>query len=352
MPLTSRSISDVAKIGTAILTSWIRRFSNTDMVGKANQARESGCEQAPAQRRVQGGMLPDGEGQPAFEVLQRKPSPIPVLVAVPHAGRTYPVELVERMRSPEDACLRLEDRLADLVGRKIAEETGASLMVAHAPRAMIDLNRATEDMDWEMVSGGPPAGTARYAAGRRARSGLGLVPRRLPGTGELWKRQMHRADLEARIELVHRPYHTALAQVMESLRDRWGAALLIDLHSMPPLGPKTGRDPSPDFVIGDRYGSSCSANLSCNAFEHFESSCRRAAHNRPYAGGYVLDRHGNPARGLHAIQIEMCRSVYLDDAMREPGAGLGETAAVLSGLVRRLAEELLSGTRSFAQAAE
>ncbi len=314
------------------------------MVKRVNKAGESG--------RRHGGVLPGGEGQPAFELVQRKPSAIPVLVAVPHAGRSYPAQLVERMRSPAKDCLRLEDRYIDLVGRAIAEETGAALLVAHAPRAMIDLNRAADDMDWDMVAGGRPRGIVRHAAGRRARSGLGLVPRRLPGTGELWKGQIERSELDARIDLVHRPYHASLAQVMEALRDRWGAALLVDLHSMPPLGPKLGKEPAPDFVIGDRYGSSCSAQLSCAAFDHFEMQGRRAAHNRPYAGGYVLDRHGNPARGLHAMQVEVCRAAYLDAALCEPGDGLAHTAEVLAGLVSRLADELLSGLRQLPQAAE
>ncbi len=314
------------------------------MVERIKTDRESG--------RVLGGLLPGGEGQAAFELVQRKPSPIPVLIAVPHAGRAYPDELLQRMRSPADACLRLEDRLADLVAREVAKETGAALLVAHAPRAMIDLNRATEDMDWGMVHGGAPAGRARLAAGRRARSGLGLVPRRLPGSGELWSSQIDRQELEARIELVHRPYHARLAQVLEALRDRWGAALLLDLHSMPPLGPKNGPQPSADFVIGDRYGSSCSANLSLAGFDHFARFGRIAAHNRPYAGGYVLDRHGNPARGIHAMQLEICRTAYLDQGLREAGAGLEATAEIVSGLVRRLAEELLSAIRQMPQAAE
>ncbi len=301
---------------------------------------------------VRGGHVPGGEGQPAFELVHRRPSPNPILIAVPHAGRSYPAELFGRMRFPEEACLRLEDRFADLVARAVAQETGAALLVAHAPRAMIDLNRAPEDMDWDMLSERPPPGIGRFSAGRRARSGLGLVPRRLPGMGELWKRKLSLADLDARLELIHRPYHAMLSQTLESLRDRWGAALLLDMHSMPPLGPKHGNDPSADFVIGDRYGSSCAATLSLAAFAQLEASGRRAAHNRPYAGGYVLDRHSAPARGLHAMQVEICRTTYLDRALREPTDGLLDVVQVLASLVRRMAEELAAGRRDMPQAAE
>ncbi len=299
-----------------------------------------------------GGHVPGGEGQPAYELIQRRPSALPIMIAVPHAGRVYPADLAEKMRDPANACMRLEDRFVDLVARKVCEQTGASLLVAHAPRAMIDLNRAPEDMDWDMVAGGAPSTSPRFAAGRRARSGLGLVPRRLPGMGEIWKRRMSANDLNDRIQLVHKPYHNCLAQNLEGLRDRWGAALLVDMHSMPPLGAKTGPNPSADFVIGDRYGSSCSSALSMSAFSYFEERKQRAAHNRPYAGGYVLDRHSAPARGLHAMQLEICRATYLQQCLREPGQGVEGIAEILSGLISYLSEVVVSSSRQLPQAAE
>lgn len=295
-----------------------------------------------------GGVLPDGGGQPAFTLSHVRAATIPVLIAVPHAGRSYPASLLAAMRHPQAAPLRLEDRLADLVAERVAKASGAALLVAHAPRALIDLNRAPEDMDWDMVAGPPPPGTARHAAGRRARSGLGLVPRRLQGLGELWRGPLTAGEVQARIDLVHRPYHRALGQALEDIRDRWGAALLIDLHSMPPLGPKTGRDPAPDFVTGDRYGSTCDAGLLHAASTHFALAGWRAAHNRPYAGGYVLDRHGAPQRRIHALQVEICRAAYLDPALRQPGDGLEDVAEVLTGLVRRLADELAGPPQALA----
>lgn len=302
-------------------------------------------------RKARGGIVPGTVGQPAFTLALREPAPVPILIAVPHAGRAYPAALVALMRNQAAASLRLEDRFADLVAEAVARETGAGLLVAHAPRAMIDLNRGPDDVDWEMVAGGAPEPRVRLAAGRRARSGLGLVPRRLPGLGELWRRPMTRDELSARIERVHKPYHAALAGGLEALRDRWGAALLIDLHSMPPLGPKRGADAAPDFVVGDRFGASCDGSLSAAACDHFSQAGRRVAHNRPYAGGYVLDRHAAPARGLHALQVEICRSAYLDAHLHEPGPGLAAVARLLAGLVRRMAEELAAG-RSLPQAAE
>lgn len=302
-------------------------------------------------RNLRGGSIPGMAAHPAFTLTQRTPSPVPVLIAVPHAGRIYPPDFAETMRHPAQACVRLEDRFADLVAEAVARETGATLLVAHAPRAMIDLNRAPDDIDWDMVEGEAPARRTRHAAGRRARSGLGLVPRRLPGLGELWKQRMTADDLAARIEQVHQPYHAALSRGLESLRDRWGATLLIDLHSMPPLGPKHGSDAAVDFVIGDRFGASASSSLSAAAFDHFTALGHRAAHNRPYAGGYVLDRHAAPSRGLHALQLEICRATYLDGELREPGPGLAAISSAVSGLIRRLSQDLVGGW-SLPQAAE
>lgn len=298
-----------------------------------------------------GGHVPGTAGLPAFSLRKPNPMPVPVLIAVPHAGRTYPADITAAMRHPEKASVRLEDRYVDLVGARVARAVGASFLVAHAPRAMIDLNRSPEDIDWEMVQGG---GTirARLSAGRRARSGLGLVPRRLPGLGELWRSPVPHSDIQQRIAQIHQPYHLTLASVLEAMRDKWGAALLIDLHSMPPLGPKHGPDPAADYVIGDRFGASCESRLVRAAFRHFESEGAPAAHNRPYAGGYVLDRHGAPARQIGAMQVEVCRAAYLDELLCEPGPGLDRVVATLTGLVRRLAEEVASGSRGFAEAAE
>lgn len=299
-----------------------------------------------------GGTVPGGEDIPAFSMRKPRPMPVPVLIAVPHAGRTYPASLTQAMRHPREASLRLEDRYIDLVGERVARATGASLLMAYAPRAMIDLNRAPDDVDWEMVKGAGGRMRSRLTAGRRARSGLGLVPRRLPGLGELWRGPMSRAELQERIDSVHQPYHLMLSKTLEAMRDRWGAALLIDLHSMPPLGPKSGPDAAVDYVIGDRFGASSESRLVSAALDHFEAAGAMAAHNRPYAGGYVLDRHGAPGRKISAIQLEVCRSAYLDICLREPAEGLDSVCETVTGLVRRLADEVAAGGYGLAEAAE
>lgn len=278
---------------------------------------------------------------------------VPVLIAAPHGGRDYSDEILANLRDPN--CLtRLEDRHVDGLAHDIAKETGASLLVANTPRAVIDLNRAPDDVDWTMVQGKKTVRMRHSLANRRARSGLGLVPRRLPGLGEIWKRKLERADLDERIETVHRPYHQALGSTLEALRDHWGAALLIDLHSMPPLRRRHPEERTAEFVIGDRFGASCDSRLIASALNHLGGEGRAVAHNRPYSGGYVLDRHGAPLRGIHAMQIEVCRSTYLDARLETPSARHPAIAKLLSGLVCRLAGEVVEIGRGeqLAQAAE
>jgi N-formylglutamate amidohydrolase len=166
-----------------------------------------------------------------------------------------------------------------------------------------------------------------------------VIPRRLPGLGEIWKRRLERATFDERIASIHAPYHAALGKALETLRDRWGAALLVDLHSMPPLPARQGR-PAPEFVIGDRFGASCSHALVAAAFGYLEANGRAVVHNRPYAGGYVLDRHAAPARDIHAIQLEVCRASYLDARLTEPSVRAAGVARLLAGLVRVLASEV------------
>ncbi len=295
---------------------------------------------------------------PAFTLTSPPRLRLPVLVAVPHAGRSYPDAVTARMRDPQLAQLRLEDRHVDRLGVAVARETGAALLVAHAPRALLDLNRAEDDIDWDMIEGGRCEGVNPVDSGQRsnsrARSGLGLVPRRLPGSGEIWRGRLAPEELAARIEGIHRVYHASLAEELARIRDEWGAVLLIDLHSMPPLRAGEGETRAPVLVLGDRFGASCQSGLMGRALSHLERRDVPAAQNRPYSGGYVLDRHGAPQSGVHAMQIEVCRATYLDRHLAEPGPGLSGIAAMLAALVRELGAEtaLLGGHDGLRQAAE
>lgn len=314
------------------------------------------------QRAIPDGMTSSDKGQAGidsngpiapFTLTASEEFPVPILLAAPHGGRAYPDALCDNLRDP-DCLIRLEDRFADELARQVAELTGAALLVAHTPRAIIDLNRAPDDVDWSMIAGAKPRRNLHSLANRRARSGLGLVPRRLPGLGEIWKKPLERSELDWRIETVHRPYHATLGRTLEMLRDRWGVAVLLDLHSMPPLPRRLYGGAQPEFVIGDRFGTSCDGALSARALNYFAASGRAATHNRPYSGGYVLDRHGAPRRAIHALQLEVCRSTYLDARLDQPSARLPGMARLIAGLVNALASEAvgLGDAGAFRQAAE
>lgn len=318
-----------------------------DPVGDSPGVQEGVTESAAGEPLVtEGGCIPGHHGLPAWTLRRVEPSSIPVVLAVPHAGRAYARTLLDRMRHPTFAAPRLEDRYVDLIGLVVARRTGAALLVANAPRALIDLNRATDDVDWDMVGPPPDASAQVRAPGgpgglvHRARSGLGLVPRRLPGLGELWKRRLDHHELEDRIAAVHEPYHAVLAETLADVRDRWGAALLIDLHSMPPLAARSCGETAPEFVVGDRFGAACDGALVASVFSFFAQAGRIAAHNRPYAGGYVLERHARRSAGIHCLQLEIDRQCYLDSRLAEPGPGFDAMADTVTALVRRIASDV------------
>lgn len=294
-----------------------------------------------------GGAIP-GLDAPAYRLWASPEPSVPVLISVPHAGRSYPDDILTALRAPQQTSVRLEDRFVDSLAGMLAVATGASLLIADAPRAMIDLNRSVEDIDWEMIAGSRLRPTRNSLLNRRARNGLGLIPRRIPGFGELWRKPLAREELDRRIDMVYQPYHRALGQELERLRDRWGCALLVDLHSMPPLRPAHVQDKPAEFVIGDRFGASSDPAISDLALRYLGAHGRRAAHNRPYSGGYVLDRYGHPTRSVQAIQVEICRSTYLDNKLDLPSPRMAAIARLLSGLVREMASEVVtsgSGSR-------
>ena len=264
---------------------------------------------------------------------------LPVLLSVPHSGRDYPDWLIENASAGRPALAMLEDPLVDRVVWR-ALQRGCGAVVARTPRAAIDCNRAEDDIDPSVIDG---ARRARVTA--RARGGLGIVPSRTQQHGYLWRRPITPVQLAERLDQAHRPYHLAIEQQISLLLDRFGCALLVDCHSMPP--PPIG---TPPIVFGDCRGRSADGWLSKDAVEIARGLGFEAALNDPFAGGHVIERHSSPARNVHALQIEVDRRCYLDEGLREPGAGFDRVAAFIEALVVELGESLLG--RQFATAAE
>jgi N-formylglutamate amidohydrolase len=233
--------------------------------------------------------------------------------------------------------MSLEDRHADLLTHN-AEAEGFSGLIAHTPRLWIDLNRAETDTDPDMFSSQERHGRAMTV---KARGGLGLVPRRTAQLGDIWRQKITRTDIAERIARHHRPYHIRLAAALESAERRFGIAVLLDIHSMPPI-PHTGDGPGPDIVIGDRFGRSAGSRYAERAVSTARHAGYRVAINTPYAGGYVLERHGLPEIGRHALQIEVDRRLYLDAALRHPGSGVDEMRALVTAIALALEDEALA----------
>lgn len=263
----------------------------------------------------------------------------PVLVSVPHAGRAYPDEIFAALRLPRASLVRLEDRYADLLVRNVIADS-SPVIVARRARAWIDLNRDERDLDLEMVSG---AVKGRYPTpGAKQRGGLGLVPRRLSGEGDVWKGRFPIAEIENRIARFHRPYHAKISEILGKMRDRFGVAILLDLHSMPPISSSV---PAPQFVIGDQFGKSASGRYAELLIEQIRQHGFAADLNHPYSGDYILRSHGRPRDNIHALQIEVDRSLYLDSELREPRASVAVMARLVGRLVTLLADESL-GSRA------
>lgn len=264
---------------------------------------------------------------------------IPVLLSVPHAGRDYPNWLVGMAAAGKPSLVTLEDPFVDrLVWRAVQRGCGA--VIARTPRAAVDCNRAEDEIDPSVVDG-PRRG--RLTA--RARGGLGVVPGRTQQHGYLWRRPISRGQLDDRIAEAHRPYHAAIEEQLAVLLERFGCALLLDCHSMPP--PPVGVAP---VVFGDCRGRTADPWVSRQAAAIARRSGFEADLNDPFAGGHVIERHARPARGVQALQVELDRRCYLDAGLKAPGPRFDEGALLIETLAVELGRELLG--RQFATAAE
>ena len=279
---------------------------------------------------------PPAHSTPAYHLYGPDRPIAPVVLSVPHAGRDYDDALLRAARVGPEMLQRLEDRWADLLADPLIER-GHCVLVARAPRAKIDLNRHEREIDPTMVTALPR--DLPLQASAKLRGGLGLLPRRLPGAYELWQRPIGWDEVRRRIEMIHRPYHAMLGQMMRAAREVHGHAVLIDLHSMPPLPPPAAGQEAPQVVLGDRFGRAASARLMTLAADVLAGHGIRTAQNHPYAGDHMVERHGRPADDLYALQVEVDRSLYLDDALDQPGPGLARLQTAIAALVEAIACE-------------
>jgi N-formylglutamate amidohydrolase len=179
----------------------------------------------------------------------------------------------------------------------------------------------------------------------KTRGGLGLIPSRIAGSGSIWRQRTPQDEVRRRVEQVHRPYHETVAQLLVAARDRFGVAILLDCHSMPP---KAGNGGENQIVFGDRHGSSISPDYLSAAVDAARLAGFSTGCNVPYAGGHITSRHGKPTEGIHALQLEIDRSAYLAPDLRSPGEGFDRVAQMILHIVQALSDRAIGNSQALA----
>ncbi|MBX3483886.1 N-formylglutamate amidohydrolase [Phenylobacterium sp.] len=285
---------------------------------------------------------------PAFELFRAapkgQPPPTPLVFASPHSGRVYPEDMMSAAALDAVSIRRSEDAFVDdLVAGAPAH--GATVIAARFARAYIDLNREPFELDPNMFADELP----EFARSRTARvaAGLGAIARVVSEGQEIYRRKLTYAEAHARIEGAHRPYHAALAELLAEAQGAHGFAILIDWHSMPAAAARhAGRDRPCDIVLGDRFGAACAGLLPGRVERELEAMGYRVARNTPYAGGYTTEHYGRPGRRAHALQIEINRGLYLDEATLSPTSGFAALKAHIEALTETLAKADWSALRA------
>jgi len=289
------------------------------------------------------------ELDPPFEILEPSDWAGAILFNSPHSGSVYPKSFLAHAQLDLATLRRSEDSFVDelfagVVGR------GFPLMRAHFPRCYVDVNREPYELDPRMFDGRLPS----FANTRsmRVAGGLGTVARVVGDAHEIYDQRIPVDQALARIEGLYKPYHRALRRLLTALHRDFGAAVLIDCHSMPSVAGSKDDRPRADFVIGDRYGTSCVPVVAETIEAALTGVGYSVSRNKPYAGGFITEHYGNPSVGIHAIQLEVNRALYMDERRYERSANFAGLAAHLVMLADRVAGIPLEEIRPYRAAAE
>ena len=296
-----------------------------------------------------GAMAEDNPAHPPFEILTPAEHRAPIVFNSPHSGRYYPHTFLQRSRLDPVTIRRSEDMMVDELFRPVVSR-GAPLLRAFYPRAYLDVNREPFELDPKMFSGQlPPFANSQSL---RVAGGLGTIPKVVCDAASIYRAPWPVDHALRRIDAIYRPYHDALRRLLAETHVAFGSAILIDCHSMP----STLRDGEgrlrPDFVLGDRFGTSCMPALLERATSCLGSLGYSVCRNKPYAGGFITEHYGRPRRGLHALQIEVNRALYMDEEKLELHAGFGilqNNLAILAESIIDLAAEFASDMRDAAE---
>lgn len=271
---------------------------------------------------------------PPYIVLSPRQQTAPLVFASPHSGRDYPPSFLAAARLDALALRRSEDSFVDELFAS-APSCGAPLIAATFPRAYCDPNREAWELDPAMFDDSLPSWVNTTSA--RVSAGLGTIARVVASGEAIYRHKLRFIDAEDRIRSCWAPYHAELARLLEETRAQHGACLLIDCHSMPAQTPATGR--AADFVLGDAYGTACAPRVTRLVESVLADLGYQVRRNDPYAGGFVTRHYGRPREGVHALQIEISRKLYMDEARIEKRPDFVSVQRHLTALVGRLAAE-------------
>ncbi len=273
--------------------------------------------------------------QKPFEILAPAKHTAPLVFNSPHSGRVYLKDFLAASRLDLPSLRRSEDTFVEQLFTPVVK-LGAPLMHAHFPRAFLDVNREPYELDPALISETLP----RYANTQSVRvvGGLGTIARVVAESEEIYHTPLRLGDVLERINQHYMPYHAALDELMEACSKKFGIAVLVDCHSMPsnPLLDTTSA--RPDFVLGDRFSTSCNPEFTRLTAEYLKNMGYVVAFNKPYAGGFITEHYGRPARGRHALQIEVNRSLYMDEANYQRSADFNTVRRDLTRLAEAMIE--------------
>lgn len=276
------------------------------------------------------------EGE-VIDILRPAAQTLPVVFSSPHSGNRYPESFVRASRLDRGMLRKSEDSFIDEIFGA-APRFGAPLIRALFPRAFIDPNREPFELDPDMFADTLPSYVNVHSP--RVAGGLGTIARVVANGAEIYRDKLTFAEAAERINTFYRPYHRALQEMIEATRARFGWCLLIDCHSMPsvggPMDADTGRG-RVDFVLGDCFGASCDPAIT----DHVDAELSRDAHtvtrNLPYSGGFTTVNYGRPNAGIHALQIEINRQLYMDEDSYERLPGIVPLTTHMDAMIESLA---------------
>jgi N-formylglutamate amidohydrolase len=270
--------------------------------------------------------------QPAFETIRPRRLVAPIVFNSPHSGRVYPPRFLAMTRLDHLSIRQSEDAFVDELFSR-APHLGAPLLRAHFPRAYLDANREPWELDPTMFV--EPLSDRFNTNSPRVAAGLGTLARVVAENKPIYRERLTIEDARMRIEGIYHPYHAALQKLLSEALGSFGVAVLIDCHSMPRIG-RHGERATPDIVLGDRYGTTCAGSLVDLVETAFTTAGLRVARNRPYAGGFCTRSYGRPQHGVHALQIEISRHLYMNETTLEMHSGFEPLRTIIDKLIHTL----------------